>query len=77
MSSHHSDQMSQMSQISGIAPLRCSLMKVNRNPIIAPLRGSLPKGVKDGIKQAQRKPEGLLGAPRRLVKYTKDGPWVR
>ena len=30
MSSHHSDQMSQRSQVSRIAPLRCSLMEVHR-----------------------------------------------
>ena len=30
MSSHHSDQMSQRSQVSWIAPLGCSLMEVHR-----------------------------------------------
>ena len=30
MSSHHSDQMSQKSQVSRIAPLGCSLMEVHR-----------------------------------------------
>ena len=30
MSSHHSDQMSQRSQVSRIAPLGCSLMEVHR-----------------------------------------------
>ena len=30
MSSHHSDQMSQRSQVSKIAPLGCSLMEVHR-----------------------------------------------
>ena len=30
MSSHHSDQMSQRSQVSRITPLGCSLMEVHR-----------------------------------------------